>query len=101
MRLRPDPFFNRQAELSTLERAWSHPGGGQMMMVYGRRRLGKTYLLQRFFYRGDATGDEPKYCCYYLAEQSSAELQRLALAARLLEAFPAARVSPEDIAVSW
>ena len=43
--LKPDPFFNRAHELAALDRAWKHRGnGGQMMLLYGRRRLGKTYL---------------------------------------------------------
>ncbi len=65
-------------------------------MLYGRRRLGKTYLLQRFLSEAeDALGR-----CYYLADQSTAEVQRLSLAQRLVEAFPTGLLA-SDIAVSW
>lgn len=94
---KPEPFYNREAELQALERAWAHPAkGGQMAMVYGRRRLGKTYLLQRFVTAGDG-----KPACYYLAEQTSALSQRLMLAEQLLQAIPNTGAEPAEIAVSW
>lgn len=96
---RPEPFFNREEELYALERAWAHPSpGGQMALVYGRRRLGKTYLLQRFV-AGDHT---PKPACYYLAEQTTAPAQRLLLATQLLESLEQpGTLSAADLAVSW
>src|SRR5579871_44309 len=99
--IKPEPFFDRLAELSTLDRAWKHPGGGQMAMVYGRRRLGKTYLLQRYFTGGMTGEEEVKPHCYYLAEQTTEEVQRLSLAQQLLAALPSNSVAPEEIAVSW
>jgi uncharacterized protein len=90
------PFYNRTHELSALERAWQHPQfGAQMALVYGRRRLGKTYLLQHFF-RG---GNLPH--AYFLADQSTASVQRLSLAQVLLDALPDAGVTAEEIATSW
>lgn len=96
--VKPDPFFNRTDEIAALGRAWQRPGaGGQMAMLYGRRRLGKTYLLQRFFADGPARAH-----CYYLADQTTAVNQRRELAAQVLDALPDAGVSgPEEIAVSW
>ena len=96
--VKPDPFFNRVDELVALDRAWQRPGsGGQMAMLYGRRRLGKTYLLQRFYADGP-----PKPHCYYLADQTTAVTQRRELAAQVLDALPDPGVAgPEEIAVSW
>jgi hypothetical protein len=100
--IKPDPFYDRTLELAALDRAWTrHGNGGQMLLLYGRRRLGKTFLLQRYFTAG-ATGNEPeKPHCYFLAEQSTASTQRLTLARQLIAALPAEGVTPEEIAVSW
>ena len=100
--LQPHPFFNRTNELHALDRAWKQRGqGGQMTLLYGRRRLGKTYLLQRYF-TGGVTGTEAsKPHCYYLAEQTTASAQRLLLARQLLASLPSEGTAPEEIAVSW
>ena len=88
------PFYNRTNELAALERAWSRPlPGGQFALLYGRRRLGKTHLLQHFF------GEKPH--AYHLADQSTPALQRLSLAQTLLEALPDEGVAPEEIAQTW
>ncbi|WP_395089090.1 DUF234 domain-containing protein [Armatimonas sp.] len=87
-------FHNRTDELDALERAWTRPlPGGQFALLYGRRRLGKTYLLQHFF------ADKPH--AYHLADQSTPALQRLALAQTLLEALPDEGITPEEIAQTW
>src|SRR6202522_3716805 len=96
------PFYDRKLELAALDRAWRrHGAGGQMLLLYGRRRLGKTFLLQRYFTTGvDGDGHEKPHC-YFLAEQSTAATQRLTLARQLIAALPSDGVAAEDIAVSW
>jgi len=42
-----DSFIDRAAELEFLDRAWHRPGA-QLLVLYGRRRVGKTALLQQF-----------------------------------------------------
>jgi uncharacterized protein len=100
--IKPDPFYDRGLELAALDRAWKHNrAGGQMLLLYGRRRLGKTFLLQRYFTAG-VGGDEPeKPHCYFLAEQSTAATQRLMLARQLVTALPSAGVAAEEISISW
>jgi len=42
-----EPFIGRGAELKSLEEAWDQPGSS-LVLVWGRRRVGKTRLLGRF-----------------------------------------------------
>jgi len=37
-------FYDRRWELEWLDEKWRSPGG-QLLLVYGRRRVGKTRLL--------------------------------------------------------
>lgn len=96
---RPEPFYNRAAELDALERAWSRPGGGQMALIYGRRRLGKTYLLKYFA----AVGPHgvPRSHCYFLADQTTAATHRLECARHVVACLPGNGVTAEELAVSW
>ncbi|RMF28878.1 MAG: ATP-binding protein, partial [Chloroflexi bacterium] len=42
-------FINRERELKALERLWTEAEReAQLVVVYGRRRIGKTALLRRF-----------------------------------------------------
>ena len=78
------PFLNRRRELGRLRRALARPGGS-LIVVYGRRRCGKSRLLQEAL-RGQRHG-------YYLADLSAAGVQRQALAeeaARVVPGFAAA-----------
>ena len=102
MTIKPDPFYNRMIELAALDRAWKRGGAsGQMLLLYGRRRLGKTFLLQRYFTAGVSGNEREKPHCYFLAEQSTAATQRLTLGRQLIAALPSEGVAAEEIAVSW
>jgi len=41
-------FLNREKELNAL-RSWFKSGKAQLIIIYGRRRVGKTFLIRRFF----------------------------------------------------
>ena len=98
----PEPFFNRTHEMAALDRTWRQAARqGQMTLVYGRRRVGKTYLLQHFFGVDPLDPGNAKRHCYSLAEQTTATAQRAALAAQVLGALPDAGVSEAELAVSW
>ena len=55
-----DVLVDRETELELLEREYRSPGF-RLVVVYGRRRVGKTYLL-RWFCRG-------RPCVYYVAAE--------------------------------
>jgi AAA+ ATPase superfamily predicted ATPase len=99
---RPQPFYNRADELRALDHAYRHSTpGGQLALLYGRRRIGKTFLLQRFFTAGVTGTESPKPHAYYLADQTTAPEQRVGLAAQVLSALPDPGVTVEDLAVSY
>jgi AAA+ ATPase superfamily predicted ATPase len=74
-------FIDRQQELaflnSLLERR--HPGPAQMVLLYGRRRVGKTSLLRQW----SAQAGIP--ATYWSAEKEPAALQRRKLYAAILD----------------
>ncbi len=43
-----DKFFGRASELETLDNLYRRQSGGQMLVLYGRRRIGKTELLNHW-----------------------------------------------------
>ena len=65
-------FLDREAELAFLRtvQTRTHPGPGQFLMLYGRRRIGKTALLQHW-----AAGSGIPFT-YYAAAREPAPLQR-------------------------
>lgn len=76
-------FLDRKHELGRLQARWGQ-AAASMVVLYGRRRCGKSTLLQKVTGAGDV---------YYLASQESAALQREALAkeiGRRLPSFEAA-----------
>jgi AAA+ ATPase superfamily predicted ATPase len=71
-------FLNRTDELGRLRARWLQKTAS-LVVLYGRRRCGKSTLLQRVAQPGDV---------YYLASQESAALQREALAREIGRVFP-------------
>lgn len=71
-------FFNREDEQRRLTR-FLRADQGSLAVVYGRRRCGKSTLLQRICSTGDA---------YFLADQREAVLQIQALAAEVGRGMP-------------
>jgi uncharacterized protein len=72
-------FVNRIAELRFLDQVLSRrrPGPGQLVMVYGRRRVGKTALLKVWAERSGVPAT------YWVAEKEHAPLQRRSFFAAL------------------
>jgi uncharacterized protein len=78
-------FVDRDTELAFLNRVLArqqHPGPGQLVMLYGRRRLGKTTLLRHW---AEASGVP---FTHWVAEQAPAGVQRRSLYAQLLGREP-------------
>lgn len=86
-------LIDRQAELDFLQTILTrqHPGPAQLILLYGRRRVGKTFLLRHW-----AEGSGVRYI-YWAAEKESAALQRRRLFARVLGVEP----SPATSFASW
>nr|CCE70587.1 TPA: ATPase [Pyrococcus abyssi GE5] len=59
-------FIDREDELEFLRKRWSS-GRAELIIIYGRRRIGKTYLLQKFL--AEVGG------IYLLAEESETVLE--------------------------
>jgi len=59
-------FVNREEEISLLDEEWRKKGG-KLVVLYGRRRIGKTRLLIEF--------TKDKKGIFYIAEDSSTQLQ--------------------------
>lgn len=81
-------FYNRQEELQALTQRWEAPDG-QFALLYGRRRVGKTYLLQHFL--------EGKPHAYFLAAQTSLADNLSQLAEAVLLAVPGSGYTAADL----
>ena len=73
------PFVDREEEISFLNRALqkSHPTPARLLLIYGRRRVGKTSLLQKW------TNESKLPYTYWSAEKEPAPLQRRKLLAKI------------------
>ncbi len=71
-------FIGRNAELDLLDRLWERPGA-TLLILYGRRRVGKTRLLTHWLGRGGDSEPRPQQpgrrVLYWVAEPSSARDQ--------------------------
>ena len=71
-------FMNRTPEISKLKRAWASPDPS-LVVIYGRRRCGKSTLLQHVAKKTDI---------YFLADQQEPPLQIQGLAAEIGRTIP-------------
>ena len=70
-------FIGREIELSYFEDKYNTPGG-QLVVLYGRRRIGKTEILHRF--------SEGKPCVFYSCRELSDTKQHSAFMERMIKA---------------
>jgi AAA+ ATPase superfamily predicted ATPase len=75
-----EPFVNREAELAALERAFASKDA-ELVVMYGRRRVGKTVLLQHF-----AAGSSIPVL-YHVGVQTTVRDELARLSRRLAEFF--------------
>ena len=88
-------FFGRDLELSLLNDVYQRPGA-QFLILYGRRRVGKTRLITQWS-RGI---DTPVF--YWMASQTSAANQLRGFSQALFQFLnPGARIEPTFSYTSW
>lgn len=86
-----DEFLGRQAQLARLEAWWEEPStSGQGMNLYGRRRVGKSWLFRRF-----AHG---KPALVLVADQSSPAKQLATIADQIASQTAGPRPAIGDVA---
>ena len=79
-------FWDREQEMDALESVYARPGG-QLMVIYGRRRVGKTALIREF------AQDKP--LIFFLADKQMEAVQLAALRREVATLFPTAeRLEP-------
>lgn len=90
-------FVNRQTELAFLDAVLERrrPTAAQLILLYGRRRVGKTVLLRHW---AEASGVPHSY---WAAEKEPAPLQRRKLFARVLDVEPMQAPTFASWAACW
>jgi len=73
------PFLNRNREIQRIQNALASAQEGHLLVIYGRRRLGKSTLLQQILRKSDI---------YYLAAQSDKVLQVQNLVTEIARVLP-------------
>lgn len=99
-------FVDRGIELKLLDDLYQRPGA-QFLVLYGRRRVGKTRLLTHWLERlaeieeGGKAAPRVRHC-YWMATQTSAVNQLRAFSQELLGFLnPGARIEPTFSYASW
>lgn len=89
------PFVGRSRELEVLDNLWDSPQA-RLLILYGRRRVGKTRLLSHWLQQHPDSG------LYWVAEPASA-LTQLRSFSQALMSFrnPDVEISPEFSYASW
>lgn len=77
-------FIDRSDELAMLEQLLNRQRGGELLLLYGRRRVGKTALLRHWAGQGHLPWT------YWMAQKEPSELQRRKLYAALRGRAPTA-----------
>jgi AAA+ ATPase superfamily predicted ATPase len=79
-------FWDRELELDSLEKIYARPGG-QLVVLYGRRRVGKTALIREF--------GQGKPVIFFLADRQMEAVQLMSLRREMSTLFPTAgRLEP-------
>jgi len=85
------PFYDRKEDLSSLEK-WYSRKGFSFAVIYGRRRVGKTYLLKRFL--------SDKQGIYFLCDKAGTEKNIIRFKQHIADQMgghPIASNSPDDV----
>lgn len=85
-------IVDRERELASLEEAVSRPKG-QLVLIWGRRRVGKTFLLQAF--------TEKRRAVSYTATQQSAPVELAAFTDAVRSALGSAGLPPGYAFADW
>ncbi len=98
-------FVGREAELQLLNRLWARPEA-TLLILYGRRRVGKTRLLTYWLQQagaGEAAQDRPtRRVLYWVAEPSSARDQLRSFSQAVYNFANPQALAPEDFSyASW
>lgn len=93
----PDKFIGRRREINLLTRLNTREDA-QFLILYGRRRIGKTYLIQHWAEHLDDT----HRVLYWMATQTSTTRQLRSFSQTLLRfSSPESHISPDFSYQSW
>lgn len=92
-----DIFVGRKRELETLDELWRSPKA-EFLVLYGRRRVGKTRLLTHWF----QNKKEPVRVIYWAADQDNKESHLRQFSAEIFKcAFPRASIPASFSYADW